>query len=810
MRIMTSSKTTAQEKKLCRAALLELSSLLPGPPTPQKLVQLDTPSEPARHFQLNCFPRLLETMLHSSTLDDEEIMSTYIDNGRGEDVVHILTESIRSSLASQRRDRLVSYLCRFVESDAFLFSTLRPSLDVEGDGWQWQEEWLQCVAALPDVLANALQRHLPLQLTPSIYLRSMAVHLAKCVFIVSQALREGSDVKAQPLARFMRQFCAKYDAGYLLDPLLPLMDALTRTDFIARRVWTQLIGSLDDRCLDQLVSHAAHWAVDAEVFQRMVGTQPFPLAERWYRVLCTKPLFLRLDSSDRVGYNVLSYLARDQPTLLKVAKDLLGVWGEKNALLLTSAEQHEFVSRSLITAMVKLEGSVLVDHGRALHDLLRIGVAHHLESAQEKTRVLGMFVAEQCTRRIHPDAAPLTFAYDRSSAHVQRWQKLLEPQQEDQSEKVDFESLLAAIGKDGGGPTLSVDPRPKSRTEVPCVVPVDADVEELDSDDDLEAYDMTEDTVASKWEAPHYIRDAMEMLGSADNDEDAYQRVSLSLSAAGDIIRQQLPLEHPSLATHFLKILMDLQDRFSIANFAVLRMEALVAVCVTHPQPSAQFLTREFYRPNYSIAQRLDMLHAINAASKELSSQPMALQLSGEEVKSSAAYPEEDWRRVVRLRVESKTRRLTTVAARDPLTYRNRFSAVAGDFFFPLAEKMDHCLLFLKLMDEDFVLLSTLLVTLAALVYRTGPVAIVERMVRSLLDMVWLLRLHRQSSVRESALVALVQSLMVTTKDVLLDRYALDLVEWKHWLLAASHKDPSAEVRSLAQQALSLLAHLLN
>ena len=814
MRIMqTGPAMTAKQRAVCRDLLEEISIFLPGPPTPQKLAKLDVPSDERHHVLLNSFAPLFESMV-AAMPEEEDVILKYVENGRGEDVVAILMEAIKASVPCKRRDRLVNNLCHLIDSDAFLFSTVRPSFDLV-DRWQWQEEWLQCVTSLPDVMANVLQKYLPTQLAPCTYLRSIAVQLAKCIFILSEALKHEVDVKVEPLALLIKHVCAKYSASYLLDPLIPLMDRLTSDNFIARRVWSLLIRSLDDRCLDQIVGYLTQWARNADVFQRLLGVAQFPLQERWYRVLCTKPLFLRQYSSDRVGRNVLTYLSRDQDTLLKVTLDLLDVWGEKNALLLTSPEQHEFVSRCLIIAIGLLNAQVLVGSRPQLHGLLTKGVNHHLESAQVKTRILGMFVAEACTRRIHPDSPPLTFAYDRTQPDIQRLEGLLRPEETEPSHEdlVDFEVLLEHVGNDVhklNGPRLLPSKSVQMTDKVQVLQPeavAHAPVDDLDSDDDLEPYDMSEDTVTSKWEAPNYVRDVMDMLGNAENDEDAYQREMQSLRVSETIIREQLPREHPSLARQFLKILIDLQDRFSIPDFHVLRMKALVAVCVSHPQETAAYLTREFYQPNYSICQRLDMLHVINAASKELSSQPIASQTCALE---ASHRPEEDWRLVVRLRIESNTRRFFPKSSnvRDPVGFQNGFSAVAGCFFFPLAEKLDQCFTFLKMMDEDFVLLSTLLCTLAAIVYCSGPVSVVSRMVRSLVDIVWLLRLHRQSSVRESVLVAFIQSLMVTSKDTLLSHYTFEMVEWKHWLIHTSLEDPSPEVRSLAQHALSLLQHL--
>jgi hypothetical protein len=76
--------------------------------------------------------------------------------------------------------------------------------------------------------------------------------------------------------------------------------------------------------------------------------------------------------------------------------------------------------------------------------------------------------------------------------------------------------------------------------------------------------------------------------------------------------------------------------------------------------------------------------------------------------------------------------------------------------------------------------------------------------------MIWFLRLHREPSVREASLTAFIQSLLSVSNHQLMANHALEIADWKDWLLEAMEHDPSTQVRSLAQNAISLLAHQLN
>lgn len=803
----------SKQHKDCRRRLEELLLVLPGLPTPQKLVLLDQPSEESSQFTAEYFRPILEALLNNWTNLEDDLLMCWIEYGPAEETLYILTETVQLMQPSRRRDQVTRLIEHLISSEAFVFSCLRPSFFVSEIS-QWEEDWLQPLSSLPDVLGNTLQRHLPIQLTPSCYCRSVAVQLARCIFILSEAMKNSFDVKVEPLALLVGHLCAKYGPDYLLHPLLELVDSLTQANFIARRIWTALVRSLDDRCLEQLLVHASQRARPTEAFQRLSGYPTFPLDYRWQRLLCSKLLFLRGLTDVRVGRNVLTLLAQHTDSLMKVTIDLLSVWSEKNALLLTSPQQHTFITQCLIMAFHLMPQEVLIQRRCDLHLVLKEGVNHHLESPQLSVRVLGMVTAEICTSRIQPDASiALKFSYDQTQPYVQQLQNLLEPEMEGQ-EMEEFETLLAKIHKQSG--SRSIDrAKPLKTPQVSkggkVIDPVStnsAAVEELDSDDDLEPYDMSEDTVLSEWEAPNYIRDMMEMLGDSQNEKEEYDRMRLALSVAEEIIRQQLPLEHPSLVEPLLSILIHLQDKFSLPDFEGQRMRALIAVAVSKPVESASYLTREFYQINLSVVQRLDMLRIIDAVAEELSSHRNTKPPTIEEIVDSK--PTQD--QIIKQRLDAKTRRFfpSDSSRQQPIEYLNRFSSVSGNFFFPLAEKLDKSLVHLSLMDQDFILLSSLIRSLAIMLRSTGPVPVVIRMVHTIFDMVWILRLHREPSVREAVLAAFVQALLALTPSQLASDHSLEISDWKDWLLHSMERDPVPSVRSLAQQAVALLAHLLN
>lgn len=56
------------------------------------------------------------------------------------------------------------------------------------------------------------------------------------------------------------------------------------------------------------------------------------------------------------------------------------------------------------------------------------------------------------------------------------------------------------------------------------------------------------------------------------------------------------------------KIFLHLSDNFSLDEFVSLRLSAMVSLTVCCPDLVTPYFTKQFYAPNYSLRQRLDIL----------------------------------------------------------------------------------------------------------------------------------------------------------------------------------------------------------
>ncbi|XP_063901002.1 telomere length regulation protein TEL2 homolog isoform X2 [Zophobas morio] len=127
-----------------------------------------------------------------------------------------------------------------------------------------------------------------------------------------------------------------------------------------------------------------------------------------------------------------------------------------------------------------------------------------------------------------------------------------------------------------------------------------------DSSDDLTPYYIPEEEDLEegqhKVNPPVHLRDCLAAL-QAVNDPD---RLESALGACENLIRAHYPQRLQALievSVELAKILLHLQDDYSIENFTEMRIKSMVALTVFCPEKVATFLSTEFYAVNYSLQQ---------------------------------------------------------------------------------------------------------------------------------------------------------------------------------------------------------------
>ncbi|XP_032053679.1 telomere length regulation protein TEL2 homolog [Aythya fuligula] len=665
---------------------------------------------------------------------------------------------------------------------------------------------LGAVVALPERLSNALQGgHPPAVFLPQNYFPLLAAAILEALHEVAAALRGGSDCSISSLSHVLGKVCVRGRQKEILSVLVPRLAELTRSDCIWQRICWRLVECVPDRCMEAVVLGFVERAPGADVLSRLLGNLVVKNKHAQF-VVTQKFLLLQYGYTTAVLQNLLGYLSLDslrRALLIKVLQELLETWSSSSAVKHSPPEQQEYISKAILICLSHLKDSEIESCRQELLTSMMEGVKCHLDSSLPQIRRLGMIVAESISSKINTDGPVLKFQYEEDDEARELKSLLVQapsfcvPSVPDDSRKEKADAALPSASESNG----------KSHTAAAHVVSDEESDTELDSDDDLTPYDMSEDKEL-KTKAPVYIRDCIEVLtGSEDVD-----KWEATVKALESLVRKN-PAATREVSVELAKILLHLEEKTCIEGFAELRQRAQVAVLTVDPIPVAQYLTSQFYSLNYSLRQRMDILDVLVLAARELSSPKVHGKTKHVEKPCVQLLPasdsSKDWRRIVDERIKSKTRRFAKGPSQVQVASGpNEFNSVAGHFFFPLLQNFDRPLSTFDLLGEDHFVLGRLVHTLAVLLYLAVNTMAVTAMGKALMEFVWALRFHTDSYVRQGLLSCISSMLLSVPAEHLLNNMTEELLETQSWLGDVVEKDPDGDCRRLALQNLLLMENL--
>ncbi|NXS62555.1 TELO2 protein, partial [Brachypteracias leptosomus] len=618
----------------------------------------------------------------------------------------------------------------------------------------------------------------------------------------------GLDCSISFVSHVLGKVCVQGRQKEILSVLVPHLTDLTKSDCIWQRICWRLVECVPDRWMEAVVIGFVQRAPGADVLSRLLGNLVVKNKKAQF-VVTQKVLLLQYGHTTAVLQNLLGYLSLDslrRALLIKVLQELLETWGSSSAVKHSPPEQQQYISKAILICLSHLKELEIESCRQELLTVMMEGVKCHLDSNLPQIRRLGMIVAESISSKINTDGPVLKFQYEEDDEARELKSLLTQTPplcvvpslpNDDRNEKAD--AVLPLV----------LESKKKSHTAAPVTPEEDSDAE-LDSDDDLVPYDMSEDKEL-KTKAPVYIRDCIEVLTGCE-DVDKWEA---TLKALESLIRKN-PAATREVSVELAKILLHLEEKTYVEGFTELRQRAQVAVLTTDPIPVAKYLTSQFYSLNYSLRQRMDVLDVLVLAAQELS----CPKSHGNTKHSGAQKPariqllpgndsSKDWKVIVDERIKSKTRRFATGQSQVELASSpNEFSSVAGHFFFPLLQQFDRPLTTFDLLGEDHFVLGRLVHTLAVLMYLAVNTVTVAAMGKALLEFVWALRFHTDAYVRQGLLSCISSMLLSVPMERLLEDMTEELLETLSWLGDVVEKDPDGDCRRLALQSLLLMENL--
>ncbi|GFN74796.1 telomere length regulation protein tel2 homolog [Plakobranchus ocellatus] len=633
-----------------------------------------------------------------------------------------------------------------------------------------QEVLMGFLTSLPDKMANKLHHDVRNCFLPQSFIPVLALGILDTLDWARQILAQGRNVSLHFVSVLIGKLSLVGYADILLETLLPHLCVRVRKDYMWCRICERIFSGVPARCQEALfvpLLRQIPWfgLVDKFLGDAVLHNTSVKM------LLCTKLMLHRVISKPKtLLHNIIGYLSAfhtRRHLLVEVLLDLLRVWGDASSMRRISAEQHLYISRALMVCIGYLNETEKSANKNELLQLLMPGVQAHLESSDPAMRNVGMVVAKTLTQTVEPSGPKLEFELDVKNQDVSDLLSYTDIPEDPgilEAEESVMRSENESEAVEQGLASISIEKANSSGSPI--------NEPELDSDDDLEPYDMSNDRKVEKAKKPKFIRDCMEGLICSSEDPD---RTEVCLSEAEALIRKGT----------------DGLDEVS------------------------EYLTREFYERNYSIRQRLDILETLASAAQELScvkKQSVHVHTSNNELASgtsgftsSSSSEMLPWQEVIQRRIESNTRRFAHGRTQpEPVPTLNRFAPVAGDFFYPLMYRVDQSDPCLDLMGRDNLLLFRLLYTLAIVLNSSKNIPACSKMGQALLEFTWPVRLHHDNCVRQAAVVATMTVLLVVPIHALISDLSVEVTETRTWLGDVVEQDPDTECQKLAAQALFL------
>ena len=262
-------------------------------------------------------------------------------------------------------------------------------------------------------------------------------------------------------------------------------------------------------------------------------------------------------------------------------------------------------------------------------------VSNRLAASSPRARFLGMVVGEALSILVDKGDKKMEFKVEEMSTPEAKWYKSL----------VTVSDTLGSLDALKKSRAMTKIPRQKKKTtgepaatkhkatqpsgsKIISIEEISTDEEQDDSDNDgLTPYakpdsdpeDSDEDPTLitrNKLTAPVYVRDLINYLRDTEN----YDKQKLALQTATSLIRRKASFgtEVSAHAEELATLLVGLQDKYEIEDFANMRLQGMIAVLIAHPLKMGQWFSKTFFDGDYSLSQRASVLTTLGLGAREL------------------------------------------------------------------------------------------------------------------------------------------------------------------------------------------------
>eukprot|EP01080_Neovahlkampfia_damariscottae_P010172 gene10172-2592_t len=505
--------------------------------------------------------------------------------------------------------------------------------------------------------------------------------------------------------------------------------------------------------------------------------------------------------------------------LLKISK----FWKESLFIKNSSQKQHECkydktklldVTYILIFLLNFIEKSKL-EHSEILTCLIE-GIHNRLSNTLPYIRRCASIIAEKFTKIVDPKNI-LTF--DNFNGELDKIENLLF--------SIDSKEQENLLSKDD---ILNQKDEIKANKKIKKKLMLSNDPDELifhsdeesdiDSDtDSLQSFDLEEDEIEdSEIKPPKYVKELLEYLSSSKDDKFEVEKLEMALKFGEEVIRFA-PDDLKDFSIQISKRLLYNLESYSIENFDLMKHKLQVALIVNSTKELSKFLPDEFYKDNYNISQRVEILNALSDAALELSN---VLKILIDFLKRDEENKKEIPMEKKMIETEYKYPEKTRIWSKQRIengSKINRFSPFCESFFYPLLMKKK----ILSLLNQDSILLSSLIDCLGIFVYCSGNDLLSQKLGKEFLNFIWSIKFSTYQeiqiqfkneksdeiksvlSIRRSILKAILRSFIMLNEKTIIEEFSEIVDSLFTWLFDIIQNDPDEICKNISSSILTTI-----
>ncbi|GAA5800318.1 hypothetical protein HPULCUR_005745 [Helicostylum pulchrum] len=504
------------------------------------------------------------------------------------------------------------------------------------------------------------------------------------------------------------------------------------------------------------------------------------------------------------GFDSAELSSASSALVTKFTKRVIETWSDPTFIRHASSRERTYITATLLCLVAYLPEDVIrytIMNQTALFQ----SVSKYFDSGDKAIAQLGAVVAEAISGKTDPDKPIKTGLLD-SDVELQKIKVLVDTRDiftEDEQE-VNVDIITESDSEQEEAVEEELDP-----DAIYCSEDL-----ETDSDDDLEAYLMDEESddeglkkeelSKSKTKKPVFVRDLIRYL----QDQSDPLKLEIGLNAAEQIIRQKAGAgtELSEYSIELAKYLVAFPETFEIDQFRTLQQNALIALVVAVPETVTGFIIDQFYDRNTSAGQKQLILGVISLAVRELSNWT-----------STKSGEEETRKQLERPQTVGTTvfvsKRMQLQKNNQAKSQRNRLAGLAGPiFFFPLLvgwwEGTQGRIKYW--VGNNNVLAERFIMTLNVILHCSTNLPDKRNIVKEYLDFVSSMRYANQNAlgIKKALLFGINTIVNTSYKDqevYLIQHYTKELSETKDWLeeIMENNSEPT-----LQEKAIGILVRL--